>query len=134
MTETRFNTFGRRVRILREDMGLSQTELVDRLEGIGVKLRQTYLSELERTNKTPTGDVVAGLAKTLNTTTDYLLMMNDDASPPVPVEVQLLAEARTERERELLEELVALIRDMPPEQQQLAVDAVAIIRKAGRVR
>jgi transcriptional regulator with XRE-family HTH domain len=134
MTELRFNTFGKRVRILREDMGLSQSDLAERVEASGVHLRQTYLSELERTGKTPTGEIVAGIAKALNTTTDYLLLMNDDPAPQRSVEEQLLAQARTEKERELFEELIELIKGMPPEQQQLALDAVELIRRAGRSR
>jgi transcriptional regulator with XRE-family HTH domain len=132
MSEPRFNTFGKRVRILREDMGLTQDDVINRLAEQGIKMRQSYLSELERTDKTPTGDMVAGLAKVFNTTTDYLLLLNDDPSPPTPVQQQMLDLARSEKERELLEELVDLIRDIPESQQRLALEAVQIIRRASR--
>ena len=134
MGEPRFNTFGKRVRILREDMGLTQEDVINRLASQGIKMRQSYLSELERTDKTPTGDMVAGLAKVFNTTTDYLLLLNDDPSPPTPVQQQMLDLARNEKERELLEELVDLIRDIPESQQRLALEAVQIIRRASRSR
>ena len=134
MSEPRFNTFGKRVRLLREDMGLTQGDVVNQLATQGIKMRQSYLSELERTNKTPPGDMVAGLAKVFNTTTDYLLLLNDDPSPPTPVQRQILDLARTEKERELLEELVDLIRDIPEGQQMLALEAVQIIRRASRSR
>lgn len=132
MTEPRFNTFGKRVRILREDMGLTQEQVVSRLAEYGVKTRQSYLSELERTDKTPLGDMVAALAKVFNTTSDYLLLLNDDPSPPTPVQQQMLDLARSEKERELLEELADLIRDLPENQQRLALEAVHIIRRASR--
>lgn len=134
MGEPRFNTFGKRVRILREDMGLTQEDVINRLAAQGIKMRQSYLSEIERTDKTPTGDMVAGLAKVFNTTTDYLLLLNDDPSPPTPVQQQMLDLARNEKERELLEELVDLIRDIPEGQQRLALEAVQIIRRASRNR
>lgn len=134
MGEPRFNTFGKRVRILREDMGLTQEDVINRLAAQGIKMRQSYLSEIERTDKTPTGDMVAGLAKVFNTTTDYLLLLNDDPSPPTPVQQQMLDLARNEKERELLEELVDLIRDIPESQQRLALEAVQIIRRASRSR
>ena len=134
MSEPRFNTFGKRVRLLREDMGLTQGDVVNQLATKGIKMRQSYLSELERTDKTPPGEMVAGLAKVFNTTTDYLLLLNDDPSPPTPVQRQILDLARTEKERELLEELVDLIRDIPEGQQMLALEAVQIIRRASRSR
>lgn len=134
MTELRFNTFGKRVRVLREDLGLSQSDLVGRVEASGVKLRQSYLSELERTDKTPTGEIVAGLAKALNTTTDYLLLMSEDPGQQRSIEQLIRAQARTEIERELFEELIELMQGMPQEQQKLALDAVQLIRKAGRAR
>ena len=134
MSEPRFNTFGKRVRLLREDMGLTQGDVVNQLATQGIKMRQSYLSELERTGKTPPGEMVAGLAKVFNTTTDYLLLLNDDPSPPTPVQRQILDLARTEKERELLEELVDLIRDIPEGQQMLALEAVQIIRRASRSR
>ncbi len=104
------------------------------LHEAGVRLRQSYLSQLERGDKTPTGEIVAGIAKVLNTTTDYLLLMNDDPAPALSIEQQIRAQARTDKERELFEELIELIRGMPSEQQQLALDAVQLIRKAGRAR
>ena len=134
MTEPRFNTFGKRVRILREDLGLTQGHVINRLAEYGVKMRQSYLSLLERTDKTPPGDMVAGLAKVFNTTADYLLLLNDDPSPPTPVQKQMLDLARNEKEREMLEELVDLIRDIPEDQQRLALEAVQIIRRASRSR
>lgn len=132
MTEPRFNTFGKRVRILREDMGLTQADVISRLAEQGIKMRQSYLSELERTDKTPPGEMVAGLARVFNTTTDYLLLLNDDPAPPTPVQQQMLSLARNEKEKELLEELVDLIRDIPESQQRLALEAVQIIRRASR--
>lgn len=52
------NTFGKRARALREDLGLRQEDLIREMERrAGVKVGQTYISELERTEKYPTGSL-----------------------------------------------------------------------------
>lgn len=80
MSREFFNTFGKRVSVLRRDRGWTQDELTDRLSKYGVTVRNTWISTLERAriNKLPSTDVVVALAKTLGTTTDYLLMLTDD--------------------------------------------------------
>ena len=59
------DTFGKRVRILRTDVGMTQNELVDTLERFGSPVGRSYLSAIETTDRTPTGDVIAGIAKAL---------------------------------------------------------------------
>lgn len=80
MTRDFFSTFGKRVRILREDRGWTQEHLADLLGDHGVTVRNTWISTLEKAkeNKLPATDVVVALARALNTTTDYLLMLSDD--------------------------------------------------------
>ncbi len=76
------NTFGKRARALREDLGLRQEDLIREMERrAGVKVGQTYISELERTEKYPNGDVVAAIARVLGTSADYLLLITDDPEP-----------------------------------------------------
>lgn len=76
-------SFGRRVRILREDMRLSQPELVKMVNDQKVELTQSYLSKLENVKpedgfKAPAGEVVGAIAKALQTTSDFLLCLIDD--------------------------------------------------------
>lgn len=75
------NSYGKRQRLLRMDLQMTQKDLADAVTRHGVQMGQGYVSELERTDKVPLGDVVAAVAKVLNTSTDFLLQMTDDATP-----------------------------------------------------
>lgn len=77
-----FDTVGKRIRVLRQDIGLNQQELTAELERYGAVIGPSYVSELERTDKVPSAQVLAALAQALNTTTDYLLLLTDDPVPP----------------------------------------------------
>ena len=78
------NTTGKRLRVLRRDLELTQTELARQLGKAGVKINPSYISLLEGSDRPPSGEVLAGLAKVLHTTTDYLLLLTDD--PLIPGE------------------------------------------------
>lgn len=72
------NTFGRRLKLLRMDRGLSQVDLRDELKKHGIDIGETYISELERTTKMPSLEVAAAMAKALNITLDYLGLLIDE--------------------------------------------------------
>lgn len=78
------DTFGKRLRLLREDLGLTQGELAEKLREYGQPVGQSYISELERTDKMPSGAVVAGLAEILGCTSDFLLLLSDATNPIDP--------------------------------------------------
>lgn len=71
------NSTGKRIRILRDDWGYSQGDLVQLLQGQGVTISQSALSRCERDEIGIDGRAIAGLAKLFGVTTDYLLMMTD---------------------------------------------------------
>lgn len=73
------DTFGKRLRLLRQDRGLSQIDLRDALKKYDVDIGETYISELERTDKTPTLAVAAGMAQVLGVSLDYFGLLVDDA-------------------------------------------------------
>lgn len=75
------NTTGKRVRVLREDLGMSQQDLADALNRNGVDVQRTRVSQLERAAHSPPGNMVAALATILGTSGDYLLMLTDDPLP-----------------------------------------------------
>ncbi len=77
MTVTYFNTTGKRIRLLRQDIGLTQTGLAQALRKMGIDISHQYISELERTDKVPSGEVLSGLARVLGTTADYLLLLTE---------------------------------------------------------
>lgn len=108
MSKQFLDTVGKRIRILRQDLGLNQAELVHELEKRSIEVGRSYISELERTDKVPSGTVLAGLARVLGTTTDYLLLLTDDPNPPHEQEEQQVEDALA---RELLAVYTTLAAD-----------------------
>ncbi len=78
------NTTGKRIRLLRGDLDLTQEELTRQVKKLGVDVGRSYISILERSDSVPGGEVIRGLAQVLHTTTDYLLLLTDD--PLIPGE------------------------------------------------
>lgn len=101
------NSTGKRIKLLRHDLDLTQEELRRRLHLAGVDIHQSYISSLERSNSLPSGEVLAGLAKVLGTTADYLLLLSDD--PLIPGEPD--EDARTVTDDEW--SLVTALRSLP---------------------
>ena len=108
MTKQFFDTVGKRIRLLRQDLDLNQATLVSELKKLGVEIGSSYISELERTDKVPSGTVLAGLARVLGTTTDYLLLLTDDPNPPHEQEEHQIEDALA---RELLAVYTTLAAD-----------------------
>lgn len=73
------DTFGKRIRALRMDRGLSQVELRDRMQKeASVEIGETYISELERSDRMPSLEVAAAMAKVLDVSLDYLGLLIED--------------------------------------------------------
>ncbi len=77
------DTFGKRLRFLRIDRDIRQKDLADALRRRGVSVGQGYISVLEasKKNRMPNGEVIAGLAQDLQTTSDFLLLLSNDPDP-----------------------------------------------------
>lgn len=73
------DTFGKRLRVLRIDRDLSQIDLRDKMVNAGTPIGETYISELERTEKMPSLEVAAAMARALDVSVDYLALLIDDA-------------------------------------------------------
>lgn len=67
-------SFGKRISILRKELGLSQTELANKLN-----TSVSVVSRYELDKMTPSVDTAKKLAKLLNTSVGYLLGENDNA-------------------------------------------------------
>jgi XRE family transcriptional regulator, regulator of sulfur utilization len=65
--------FARRLRSLREALGMSQQHLADR-----AGLDRTQISKYERAEHTPSADALKSLAHALGTTIDHLLGATSD--------------------------------------------------------
>ena len=70
------NIFGERLKKLRHSKGITQKELAEQLQ-----IGRSSIAEYEAGKKTPTGPVVAKIAKYFSVSTDYLLGLTDDPTP-----------------------------------------------------
>ncbi len=68
MTENPHGSFGQRVKIIRQALGMSQEELAHRLE-----VTSQHISAIELDKRAPSLRFLARLAKELDITTDYLI-------------------------------------------------------------
>lgn len=115
----KLDTFGKRIRALRQDRGLSQIELRDRMKSEAeVEIGDTYISELERSARMPSLEIAAAMAKVLDVTLDYLGLLIEDGElsyKRTPPPVYFSEEA---------DEVASLVDAMRPEQ-RLVIMSVA---------
>lgn len=110
-----FDTVGKRIRVLRQDVGYNQQELAAEVARYGASVKPSYISALETTGKVPSVQVLMALAQALGTTTDYLLMLSDDPVPPGEDEAEPVKALREEPESYEVNELLNLLNAMPAE-------------------
>ncbi len=101
--------FGKRVKALREVMGLSRNAMA---KLIGVD--PTQLLRYERGERTPTEAVIRQAAERLNVSADYLLGLTDNPQPwsndlPESVKKQLERLQELERRYKELQQIVRLL-------------------------
>jgi len=92
---------------------MTQEELA---ELIGTNQRQ--ISKYENGYNDPTADVLAGLARALDTTSDWLLGLTDVAERPLRTEMDLNEDER---------ELIKLYRSKPTEKRRQAIEVLKVI-------
>ena len=76
------DTTGKRVRLLMEDLELTNKSVIAELGQYEIELSSGYLSDIKNKGKLPSAKVLAALAQVLGTTTDYLLLLTDDPELP----------------------------------------------------
>lgn len=123
------DTFGKRIRALRQDQEMSQIELRDRMEQeCGVSIGATYISELERKGITPSLEIAAAMARVLDVSLDYLGLLIDDAAASyrrAPTPGYISQEA---------DELAQLVDAMHPSQRDLLLRLAQNMMNAPTVR
>jgi transcriptional regulator with XRE-family HTH domain len=131
------NTSGKRIRILRNDLGYSQPDLVEVLQKNGITVSQSALSRYERDETDVGGKVVAAIAKLFGVTTDYLLLLTD--IPSVKDEEreadekpkQIVDYSGLEPETfDLIQRFVAIFTELAPRDQALLLNMAATMRQA----
>lgn len=86
--------FGARVALQRKHLGMSQPDLVDRLRAEGIKSSTTEVSRVETGFvKSPSIPRLVAYAAILGVSTDYLLGLTDDPTPPPPSAAQVAERA-----------------------------------------
>jgi transcriptional regulator with XRE-family HTH domain len=116
------NTFGKRLRILRTDRGLSQIDLRDALNERGVPIGETYISELERTDKMPMLHVAVGMADVLEVSLDYLALRTDD-----PTASSNFAQQETSYLSPEADEIAIMVDDMSQDIRALLIGLVRLM-------
>ena len=81
-------TLGQRIRELREELDLSLRELAKKVEGQAASA--THLSDIEQGHRFPSDQLLAKIAKALNTTVDHLKSF--DSRPPLE-EIKRISES-----------------------------------------
>jgi transcriptional regulator with XRE-family HTH domain len=104
-------------------MGMTQEQLTSMLdlEG-GVKVGQSYISELERGDTYPSGQLLKALAIVLKTTTDFLVLLTED--PMLPArrdEDVLIVHLDSPESAAEIEELCALVQSTPSDRRKTLI-------------
>ena len=134
MSKKILSSTGKRIRALRNEKGWNQTEFVEILSGNGKQIARSSMSEIETDVNNPSLGLLVGIAKTLGTTTDYLLLVNDDPFPPQSTENQIVIEVNSAGERKVIEEIFELIKDFPLEEQKNILDMLRFVVKDKKPR
>lgn len=100
------DTFGKRLKLARLDLGLTQDDLVKAMqEQAGVATVHSYISQLENGDQLPGGELIRALALALGISADYLLLISDnpwgDRRNPTPLDL-LWEQLDDQRREELL--------------------------------
>jgi len=101
MSEKLLRSTGKRIRALRDDRGWNQTDFVDILKKNGTEIRRSTMSSIENDVNNPSVEVLITIAKTLGTTTDYLLVLSDDPFPQQSNDGNVVVEVESTEERKV---------------------------------
>lgn len=124
-----WSTTGKRIRLLRGDYDISQTDLAVAASSNGVYVSQSALSRYEADVTIAPSNAMAAIARALNTTTDYLLMLSDDPNPPNSDDPPpTLAERRVEYTTEE-QEILDLWRSLDNEQRDYLRQTMRLVQR-----
>lgn len=130
---TLFGSTGRRIRVLRGDFDMSQSELAAAASKTGVYVSQSALSRYESDETIPPSNALAAVARALGTTADYLLLLSDDPNPPNADDQPALGERR-ERYTTDEQEILALWRALDSDQRAYVRQTLELIQRASTPR
>jgi transcriptional regulator with XRE-family HTH domain len=120
---------GRRIRLLRENAGLTQGELAEAVTRLGVDVRNSQISAIERGTASPSWQVAVAIADVLYASLDYIAVRSefpdvaDDNLLPPAAEVGISPEA---------EEIARIVDDLPPFQRDALLAHARILEAMER--
>lgn len=115
---------GDRIRELRENLGLSQEELGDKMAAHGAHANQGYVSQLELGYKFPRLAAFVALLDALGTSADYLMNRTNDPTPVSQLQDRIHVVATDNAERARLTELLTLVQALPESEQAYMLDLI----------
>lgn len=129
-------TTGKRIRDLYEVAGYNQRTLAKKLSTIGVDITNSHISGLVKNVRTPSAQVLVGLAQVLNTTTDYLLCLTDNSERPALTATgelvlnadQLVYEAADATERWLTQRMLKMWDQLTDGERTVLIDLAEALR------
>jgi transcriptional regulator with XRE-family HTH domain len=126
------NTFGKREKALRDDVGMTQEELIAEMDRrFGIKVSQGYLSKLENSSAFPGGEMVAVFARALRTTSDYLLLLTDDKRP---IDVQVESAESSAFYDDMIRGVVEIMRQVSPAMRHEILAAATALHRQDELR
>lgn len=129
LNEHSISMFGRRLRDMREQAGMSQEELSqavwDRLDA-GKKGSQGHISNLEnsRGDKLPSVPVLRALAQILHTNTDYLLGLTDNYRPFGDLEDEVVVTIEDAAQRKIVQQVAEALANASLEDKEFVAGIV----------
>lgn len=109
-------SFGRRFQLLRQEKDLSQTAIAAMLQSYGVNITASHLSLVEKNKRNVSIDLLVALARLLETSTDYLLVLTDDPTPADKKDVVPYISREAD-------DMALLIDSLPPETRRMLLAA-----------
>lgn len=107
---------GDRIRQLRNDQGMTQADMVARLQKLVGAVNQSHLSQVERGERGLAPETLAAVAVVLETSTDFLVGLTDDPTTHGNMEEQVILVERDPIRREYLQRIFSGIERMPSDQ------------------
>ena len=107
--------YGVRIRRLREDAGMTQSDLADEIAKVHSGVNQSHVSQVERGAAGFRPETLATVAKALETSIDYLLSLTDDPTPYSDLREQVILVEKDPERREVIQKLFSAIEKLPPD-------------------
>lgn len=98
------NTFARNIKNLRKELGLTQTELANK-----IYINKSMISAYEKGTRMPSLDALISLSETLNVSIDFLLgIQRDDTNDK---ETTMDISGLTEKQKKIVADLIETFRE-----------------------